>query len=451
MQLRKLLLLPVILLTGSPLSMAQTPSGDTKPSVVDIVALVDEGKYREAQMLVNTLLVDGCTDDALYYYQGVCRMNTAEVAAAEESFLKAFAADTANVWYCSALITYYSAMSRPHELCEYYARARVLDPGQFGTPYHLTRYGDALRASRRPKEAEAVYREAFGQDQDCLEALLGLCEVKLGTQDYASFFALSDYFVKRPDIPSAFKGEYIENVFGVFNKDMFAWWHESMDSLVLHCVAAAPDDSTCVGAAARWFYATGRTEQGIGWFERLAQICPSSSAPRLNLVGIKMNAGDYAGAIAQCRQVLEAGYPDVDRSSVLGLMADCYDRLGEEKEAFSHYELALKANPDNTVALNNYAYKLSLSGRKLAKAEKMAARVIELEPDNPTYLDTYGWILHARGKDEQARKVFKRAMVYGGKDHTEILEHYSAVLDALGEKDLATYYKNLSSSRKTAK
>ena len=81
------------------------------------------------------------------------------------------------------------------------------------------------------------------------------------------------------------------------------------------------------------------------------------------------------------------------------------------------------------------------------KAEKLSRRAIELNPDNPSYLDTYGWILHLLGKDAEAKAIFKRCMVYGGKEHVEVLLHYSEVLKALGENDLARYYRQLYESK----
>ena len=78
----------------------------------------------------------------------------------------------------------------------------------------------------------------------------------------------------------------------------------------------------------------------------------------------------------------------------------------------------------------------------------MSRTTIELEPDNATYLDTYGWIQYLLGKPKEAKPHFKRAMIYGGKDSAVVLEHYSIVLDALGEKDLSTYYRNLSEQKK---
>ena len=74
-------------------------------------------------------------------------------------------------------------------------------------------------------------------------------------------------------------------------------------------------------------------------------------------------------------------------------------------------------------------------------------RAVELEPDNATYLDTYGWLLYLLRRPKEAKPYFKHAMLYGGKDSAVVLEHYSKVLEALGEEDLATYYKNLSEQK----
>lgn len=78
----------------------------------------------------------------------------------------------------------------------------------------------------------------------------------------------------------------------------------------------------------------------------------------------------------------------------------------------------------------------------------MSQRAVELEPDNATYLDTIGWILYLLGKPEEAKPYFKHAMLYGGIDSVVILEHYAKVLDALGENDLASYYRTLSTYKK---
>jgi Tfp pilus assembly protein PilF len=124
-------------------------------------------------------------------------------------------------------------------------------------------------------------------------------------------------------------------------------------------------------------------------------------------------------------------------------MGDVYHQLGDNRKAFKSYEKALKVNPDYAYVLNNYAYFLSLEGRKLKKAQDMSGRAVQAEPDNDNYLDTYGWILHLLGKSAEAKPQFKHAMLYGGKDSPVILDHYAEVLFALKEYDMAFVYWNL--------
>ena len=50
-------------------------------------------------------------------------------------------------------------------------------------------------------------------------------------------------------------------------------------------------------------------------------------------------------------------------------------------------------------------------------------------------------------RDAEAKPYFKHAMIYGGRESATVLEHYSEVLRALGENDLADYYKRLSEQK----
>ena len=52
------------------------------------------------------------------------------------------------------------------------------------------------------------------------------------------------------------------------------------------------------------------------------------------------------------------------------------------------------------------------------------------------------------GKNQDAKAVFKRAMIYGAKDSATCLGHYAAVLEALGEYDLAKVYRTQEANKK---
>jgi len=121
-------------------------------------------------------------------------------------------------------------------------------------------------------------------------------------------------------------------------------------------------------------------------------------------------------------------------------IGDAYFQQKEYSKTDKYFAKSFKLNPNNVLALNNYAYYLSLRKTKLNKALAMSKMAVDAEPDNATYLDTYAWILYEKGYYEEAKKVFQRALVNGGSEEGTILEHYGDVLHALKEFSNARIY-----------
>ena len=152
---------------------------------------------------------------------------------------------------------------------------------------------------------------------------------------------------------------------------------------------------------------------------------------------------DYDAIITNCQYLLKNHPKDKNLClSAWSMMGDAYYSKGDSNLAFKAYEKALRLDASYAPVLNNYAYYLSVQGKKLKKAYNMSKKTVEAEPDNATYLDTFAWILHLMGKDLEAKPFFKHAMLYGGKESAVILRHYATVLEALGEPDTAKVYRN---------
>lgn len=120
-------------------------------------------------------------------------------------------------------------------------------------------------------------------------------------------------------------------------------------------------------------------------------------------------------------------------------LAEAYYRANRITESFENFEKAVSLDPKNTLALNNYAYYLSLRKERLERAEEMSKKTVELEPSNPSYQDTYGWVLFQLGKYEEAEKWLYRA-VFNEPNSPEVLEHYGDCLFQLGRVDEAVAY-----------
>ena len=90
------------------------------------------------------------------------------------------------------------------------------------------------------------------------------------------------------------------------------------------------------------------------------------------------------------------------------------------------YELALRYDPKNHNAMNNYAYNLSIREENLDRAKELALRAIELDAENAAYLDTVGWVYFKLGDFDRARRFIK-ASIDTGLASAEVFEHLGDV------------------------
>lgn len=128
----------------------------------------------------------------------------------------------------------------------------------------------------------------------------------------------------------------------------------------------------------------------------------------------------------------------LSKSQLYIMRADYHlQRNGDMSLVYSDYDSALVYNPSDVMAMNNYAYFLSLDGRDLDRALKMSAVTIEKEPLNATFLDTYAWILFRMKKYSQAREYLEKALQYMETPNPDLYEHYGDVMYKCGNTDEA--------------
>jgi tetratricopeptide (TPR) repeat protein len=68
--------------------------------------------------------------------------------------------------------------------------------------------------------------------------------------------------------------------------------------------------------------------------------------------------------------------------------AEANYKLDRVQEAFDAFDSVIKLDPENWLAMNNYAYYLSLRNEKLDKAEELSSKAVRANPANATYPDT---------------------------------------------------------------
>ena len=345
----------------------------------------------------------------------------------------------------------------------------------YSSPTILSMLGDYYVQDFADSLAQVRYEEALAIDSSYMPAILGMSEVYRHTRRYPDYFRTLEKFFGSEDIPASSKTLYLTNLTRAIDPKILQLHRDGFDSLVLKTAQMHPGDSTVLATAGSYFYGTGREAEAGKWFREAAERFPASLGQTATYVQylslqkdwpeLRVRAMDayrrfdelafldyanmanyeckeYDAIVRNCQEVLSRHAKDKTVSlGALAMMGDAYHAMGDSKQAYKAYEKALRIKADYAPVLNNYAYYLSVEGKKLKKAYTMSKKTIETEPDNATYLDTFAWILHLMGKDLEAKPFFKHAMLYGGKESAVILRHYATVLDALGEADTANVYR----------
>ena len=349
---------------------------------------------------------------------------------------------------------------------------------RYSSPYVLSTLADYEMSMYNDSTALAYYDEALSLASDYAPALLGKAETYRVTRRYDEYFDVLYEYIDGQGAPMEAKAEYLMAVLQRTDPKFIRSFRPQLDVAVFKAVEAHPKDSVALQTAAIYFYSTERHDQAKFFFKENTETYPDSFGAAADYVEFLMysdqweelsqegrkayerfpkattflemasvgdyNLGDYGKVLEICEKVLEVAPADSSKTlRAWSTMGDVYYKLGDSKKAFKAYGKALKVNPDYVYVLNNYAYYLSVEGRKLKKACDMSYKTVIAEPDNATYLDTYAWILHLQGKDDAAKLFFKKAMLYGGKESAVILDHYAEVLYALKEYDVAFIYWNM--------
>jgi tetratricopeptide (TPR) repeat protein len=143
----------------------------------------------------------------------------------------------------------------------------------------------------------------------------------------------------------------------------------------------------------------------------------------------------YDRAVTNATKGLDVITPDQQdlQTQLFATLGDAYHYQKNYAACDSVFEEALKLDPSNAYALNNYAYFLSLRKTRLDKAEEMSKKSLDLDPENASYMDTYGWILFVRKDYVKAKEYIEKSLVYAP-NNAEVLDHLGDVLYMLNDK-----------------
>jgi tetratricopeptide (TPR) repeat protein len=152
----------------------------------------------------------------------------------------------------------------------------------------------------------------------------------------------------------------------------------------------------------------GKFDLAVSYFEKVAESLAKGSKAQgdlyLRIGETYRRKGDLTNsviALQKARAILP------DNGVVLGTLALVLDAAGRWSEARQVYEVVIKLDPSNGVALNNLAFLLSEHGGDLDDALTKAQRAKQLLPNLSEVSDTLGWIYLKKNLTDNAIDIFK--------------------------------------------
>lgn len=309
--------------------------------------------------------------------------------------------------------------------------------------------GDLYRQQGHNEMALAVYRDVLTLEPENAFAQISLLSYYKGMGEDSLYKALVEEVVLNPRTQPATRTEIMRN-YAVETLTEARGDTARTYALLKQALRLPQEDRMLAELTAQFIVTAGMAQDSLApVLRQILDIEPDYSRARLQLLQLLMRKQDESGALELCKEgelyepaqvvyyyyegiylyrldktaeaidALQRGAARIDEETDGEIASDLYATMGDllhelkrPEEAYAAYDSALVHQSENLLCMNNYAYFLSLAGKDLDKAERMARRVVEAEPKNPTYLDTYAWVLFVKKQYVQAKIYIDETLKY---------------------------------------
>lgn len=318
----------------------------------------------------------------------------------------------------------FMALNRPETAIEYYDRACASDSTN-GFAYYK-------RAQFYLSQGDSI-----AYDQEISHAILKEdLEIEIKNE------MLRDYVgriygdsLKRPQIKNLFETLLTQHPHEAGFRDLYSSYLVVSGDLK----GAVEQQEYAVDAdlanANRWHSIMGlygqmnESSQAIEAGKRALEFLPDDQIINLLMGANYQQLQDYDSAMSYFRKSLSlVEQEDVKtRSQIEASIGDIFYAQEMADSAFVYYKNAIDIDPDNLLALNNFAYYLAENEQDLDMAERYSAICVRANPENDTAIDTYAWIFYKKKEYVKAKEWIDKAI------NLELDNPQSEVLDHAGD------------------
>lgn len=207
------------------------------------------------------------------------------------------------------------------------------------------------------------------------------------------------------------------------------------------------------GNALRWYAEVAPGEQYLAAQLRIAQLLAkqgkleegrrhlqearaAGNADRISLLLAESQLLRDAGKTKEAYQLLTdslAAQPE--QPELLYESALLAEKLGRHDVLEANLRKLIRIKPDHAHAYNALGYSFAERNERLAEAEQLIVKALQISPDDPFIIDSMGWVLYRKGDNAGSLTHLQRA--FSIRPDPEIAAHLGEVLWMLGRRDEA--------------
>lgn len=368
-------------------------------------------------------------------------------------------------------ISNFTNMDDTDAIIEELKKILELEPGNINTLLMLSQF--YLEQEQKDKAREAL-EQVLQRNPRHSEAIVNLADIHINDEEWNEAGELLTELVGDTLVAAGNKLEIVQYITSRFSNDPENKpLQQTTKSLIDTLLYSESENGLAHAMAAEYFMIVNDEEQGLSHLQKTTDLMPENDAAWRQLIQTYYVEGRYDKAIETGKQAdqhvpddafihffmggsyfLKEQYEQAAewlqsaselpsrsefQSVIFGTLGDAYASLEHFDQADEAYEQSLSLDPDNEVALNNYAFYLAEREEQLEEAKEMATRAHEINPENPAYMDTVGWVYFKLGDYENAQKYIKTAIETGDAS-AEVMEHMGDVYDKMGKPDQALYW-----------
>lgn len=341
----------------------------------------------------------------------------------------------------------YSYLERPDSAYSMYKLADKIAPDNGGVRMAMVNYFSETADSAAYDEA--VYRALLSEDIDLEVKVQMLADYVVPILDSKTSTARADYLLStlREQYPHEADIQDFSARYSAAKQD----WQNAVDQIQV-AIDMDPSNKSYLFQKVTYLLPKGD-------YNEVISICENEEKNDTTLSSIDFS---YYGTLAysaserndkvleRCDMMLHRIFPDAAPIDTLSpalllqlnekgrnMLGNIYTMKGDTRyklkdyDGMKHdYEMALLANPEDAMTLNNYAFYICESGGDIDKALEMAKEAIAIRPDSSTILDTYAWILFKKGEYKEALK-YQESAIENAEDEEltyDFYDHYGDIL-----------------------